>query len=157
VRDLGVLGPVIDWDRLEELARDSRAESCSYWTLRVAASLGGVPVPSEVLASLAPRSPRWLGAALERIVTAEALDLRQEVVPSVQLGRLAWTLAIRPRASGHGASRPWQHREDFGKFTHGTPPLSIARRIRAHLGALPRWARFVAVAAGVNTRSRAHQ
>ncbi|MGH7668259.1 MAG: nucleotidyltransferase domain-containing protein [Gemmatimonadaceae bacterium] len=157
VRDLGVLSPVIDWDRLAEMARASRAESCCYWTLRLAATLGGVPVPSEVLASLAPRSPRWLGAALQRIVTAEALDLRQEFTPSLRLGRFAWSLAIRPRASGHGGSRPWQHREDFGKFAHGLPPLSFARRVRAQLGALPRWARFVAVAAGASTPPRARQ
>lgn len=157
VRDVGTLGASVDWDRLVRLARSTRAESCCYWTLRLAASLGGAPVPPETLASLAPRSPRWLRAALERIVTAEALDLGQEFVPSVQLGRLTWNLAIRPRASGHGAARPWDHRADFGKFTHGVPPLSIVGRIRSQMAAFPRWVRFLAVAAGASASPSGHR
>ncbi len=154
VRDLGALVPAVDWERLVRLARAARAESCCYWTLRLAASLGGVPVPSDVVASLAPRSPRWLRTALERIVTTEALDPRQEFVPSLQLWRFVWTLAIRPGASGHGRARPWAFREDFGKFTHGIPPLSLSRRILVQLAALPYWARVLAVAMGRERPSR---
>ena len=154
VRDLGVLGPAMDWERLVELARRTRSESCCYWTLRLAASLVDLPVPPTVLASLAPRSPRRLLRALDRVVTTEALGPRQEFVPSIQLWRFAWTLAIRPGASGHGRARPWAYREDFGKFTHGVPPLSLWRRFRVQLAALPYWVRFLSVATGRTRRIR---
>ena len=154
IRDLGALSAAVDWERLAQLARATRAESCCYWTLRLAASLGGVPVPSDLLASLAPRLPRRLRTALERIVTTEALDPRQEFVPSIQLWRFVWTLAVRPGASGHGRARPWAYREDFGKFTHGNPPLSLWRRILVQLAALPYWARFLSVAVGRARPSR---
>ncbi len=154
VRDLGVLSPVVDWDRLVRLAHATHAESCCYWPLRLAALLGGVPVPPEVTASLAPRSPAWLRNALVRVVITAALDPRREFVPSIQLWHFAWALAIRPGASGHGAARPWRYREDFGKYTHGIPPLPILQRVRVQLAALPYWARFFGVAIGMGQRRR---
>ncbi len=153
VRDVRVLVPTIDWDRLVDLAQTTRAESCCYWTLRLAAQLGRVPVPDAVLASLAPRRSRWSRQVLERIITVQAMDPRQEFVPSVQLSRLLWTLAIRPRASGHGKARPWRSREDFGKFTHGVPPRGIWPRIRGQLAMLPLWVRFAVVALGLGRSS----
>ncbi len=154
VRDLGVLSPVLDWDRLVRVARAMHAESCCYWPLRLAATLGGVSVPPEVTASLAPRSPAWLRNVLERVVITAALDPRQNFVPSIQLWHLAWTVAIRPAASGHGAARPWRSREDFGKYTHGLPPMSLLRRLQVHLAALPHWAHFFGVAVGMEQRPR---
>lgn len=148
VRDLRVLMPVVGWEGFVRLAHETRAESCCYWPLRLASCLVGLPVPPAVLASLAPRSPRWLRGAVERVVTTSALDPRQEFVPSIQLWRFAWTLAIRPGASGHGRARPWGYRDDFGKYTHGVPRLPVWKRIRVQLAALPEWARFLAVAAG---------
>ncbi len=149
VRDVAVLAPVVDWDRLTALARATRAESSCYWTLRLAKVLGDVEVPPGVLASLAPRSPQWLRRALERIVTTEALDLQEAFVPSVWLGRWTWGLAIRPRASGHGSARPWNFRSEFGKYTQAPPPASFARRIGGQIAMLPDWAHFAGVAAGV--------
>jgi Uncharacterised nucleotidyltransferase len=149
VRDLAVLAPVVDWERLIELARATRAKSSCYWTIRLAMVAAGVAVPPAAVAGLAPWLPEWLRRALQRIVLTEALDPRADFVPSVRLRRLAWALAIRPGASGHGAARPWNFRADFGKYTQGAPPAPLLRRVRGQVALLPGWARFVAIAAGL--------
>lgn len=93
---------------LDELADEARAvcgESAVYWTLRLSAVLGGVPVPEPWLAGLAPAGPgRW--ALLERHLAHQLLPGPGNV-PSVALARLGWAAAIRPGQSGHGRSRPW--------------------------------------------------
>ncbi len=154
VRDLGVLSPLVDWDRVVELAHTTHAESCCYWTLLLATSLSSVPVPRGVLQALQPRSPRWLLGVLRRVITAQALDPRQEFTPSLRLGHLTWELAIRPEAAGHGADRPWAVTADFAKLTHAAPAPTLLRRLEGQVAHFPRWAHFVAVAAGFRWPSK---
>jgi Uncharacterised nucleotidyltransferase len=149
IRDLGVLSPVVDWRRVAELSRAVRAESCCYWTLHLAASLGGVPVPAGVVDSLRPALPRWVMRTVERVVIAQALDPRNAFVPSMRLSRLAWSLAIRPRASGYGRSRPWTTSAEFDRLTNPAARTSVGRRVMSQLRALPSWGRFALVAAGL--------
>ena len=90
-------------DEIVEEARWAGAGSCVYWTLRLAAALGGARVPEPWLAALRPPGAV---AALERHLAHQLLP-GPGVVPSVRLGRLGWTAAIRPGWSGHGGARPW--------------------------------------------------
>ena len=107
-RDLGTLerAGMIDWAELVRVAQCARAGSCCYWTLRLARTMTGLRVPSNVLAALEPTTDRTLHPRLERhLVTAL---LRGEARPlSVRLDRALWTMAVQPGAQGHGASRPW--------------------------------------------------
>jgi hypothetical protein len=148
-RDLGVLAPRVDWPALVALARETRAESCCYWTLRLAASLAGVAVPRDVLRSLAPRWPEPALRALERVIATDAFAARQEFTPSVGMERAAWMLAIRPRASGHGDARPWCTTEGLSRMLHVPPPPSLARRLQHQVAQVPRWMRYLQVLAGI--------
>jgi hypothetical protein len=96
----------IDWTEFVALARDSRAATCCFWTLKLARRLTGATVPDAVLASLSPPYPDFVIRRLERhlVVNLLASDDR---CPSVWLGRKLWETAIAPRWSGHGTSRPW--------------------------------------------------
>jgi hypothetical protein len=97
----------IDWDRFVELARSHRAGTCCFWTLHLARELVGAPVPEEILNALRPKLPGIAVRVLERHL---ALILLPSITscPSVTLRRMMWMAGILPRASGHGASRPWQ-------------------------------------------------
>lgn len=102
---------------LDEVVEEAWAvggASAAYWTMRLAATLGEVPVPEPWLAGLAGGAGGGAGGGggavrgglLERHL-AHQLAPGPGNVPSVALARLAWRLAIRPGRSGHGGSRPW--------------------------------------------------
>ena len=56
----------VDWPRFVELARQTKADTCAYWTLRLARSLSRIPVPDEVLAELKPPLSDYMLRWLER-------------------------------------------------------------------------------------------
>jgi hypothetical protein len=87
-------------------ARQARAGSCCYWTLRLGRQLLGVPVPDAMLAALAPRHPAWMLDLLERHFAAQS-GLLATPCPSVRLRRALWSAAVEPGRNGHGAARPW--------------------------------------------------
>ncbi len=149
IRDLGALAPSVDWSRFAELARTTHAESCCYWTLRLAADLGRVPVPEALLRKLAPGMPEIVRRALARIIAANALAPRGDFTPSVRLSRLAWALALRPRAAGHGTARPWAATEGFAKVVRQAPPQPLFRRATGQLAQVRRWVRYVEVLVGI--------
>jgi hypothetical protein len=97
----------IDWAEFNTLARESRAATCCYWTLRLARRLMGAAVPDATLNVLRPPYPEFIVNRLERYLLV-ALVPSANRCPSVRLSRLLWEIAIAPRWSGHGASRPWQ-------------------------------------------------
>jgi hypothetical protein len=106
-RDLHVVArQEVDWPAFTSAARAARAATCCYWTLRLAARCGGVPIPAAVLEELRPRQ----GAAgldlIERHLAANLLPGRH-ACPSVGMLRWMWEAAIRPTESGHGTIRPW--------------------------------------------------
>lgn len=92
-------------DEIVEAARSSGGASAVYWTLRLSAVLGEVPVPEEWLTGLA--SGGWGESALVERHLAHQLLPGPGNVPSVALGRRGWEAALRPGRSGHGAARPW--------------------------------------------------
>ncbi len=94
------------WKRFLELTRTTAGGGCCYWTLRLAKVGAGLPVPDEVLEGLPGKPGRRLGAALERHFFAQLFDPKVAGTP-VTLRKLLWQLAVRPRRSGLGKSRPW--------------------------------------------------
>ena len=95
------------WERLVDLARESRATTCCFWTLRLARNLVGVQVPDDVLRALRPPLPEFFLDGCERHYALQLFPTESRC-PSVWLSRRLWELGIAPRWSGHGSSRPWQ-------------------------------------------------
>ncbi|MGI9179644.1 MAG: nucleotidyltransferase family protein [Longimicrobiaceae bacterium] len=135
------------WDEFTRLARETRAASCCYWTLRLARNLVGVEVPEEVLKSLQPPLPERVLPGLERHFTHEMLPT-ESVCPSVRVGYAAWELAIRPEWSGHGAVRPWSRVPHFTEGIATEPAAHGGQKLVAHLRKLSAWGRYLRTLAG---------
>lgn len=104
----------VNWDELVELSRASRSVTSLYWTLRLARRLAGLEVPEGVLERLKPAGPEIILRFLERhyltLVTPSIAEC-----PSNRLQWALWEWGMRPRASGHGSSRPWSRSALFSK------------------------------------------
>ncbi len=123
----------VDWALCESRARAARATTCVYWTLRLAHRLAGVDVPAAALRAMEPPTPGFVLDRLERYFTWQIAEGR--ACPSVRLGELIWSAALRPRWSGHGNARPWQNPEMSIWLTDGlTAPRSAARRLAESVG-----------------------
>jgi hypothetical protein len=111
LRDIGALTErsPFDWDACVARAREARAASCVYWTLRLAKTMANIDVPQSALSSLQPPSPAVLLTRLERYFVWQVSGGR--ACPSVRLGALLWSTALRPGWSGHGRARPWKNPE----------------------------------------------
>ncbi|MFL5620532.1 MAG: nucleotidyltransferase family protein [Gemmatimonadaceae bacterium] len=123
-----------DWPTLVRKARAARGATCCYWTLRLARDLAGVQLPPDVLAQLSPRLPERVLRALTRYFAEHALPNPDLLVSSVSLSRALWTLGVRPRAQGHGPSRPWLDTEEWVRVPGGmrNTRTSAARRFLQH-------------------------
>jgi hypothetical protein len=97
----------VDWDDFLAVAHETRAATCSYWTLRLARVLADIAVPERVLEALRPPRPRGLEGMIERHFVACLLPPESRC-PSERIGEWFWEAAIRPRWSGHRNVRPWQ-------------------------------------------------
>ena len=129
----------VQWPVVVEKARAARGATCCYWTLRLARDLAGVHVPPEVLAALSPRLPERVLRALTRYFADHALPTPDLLLSSVSLSRALWTLGVRPRAQGHGTSRPWLDTEEWVRVPGGmrTTRTSATRRfLRQSFGLL---------------------
>ena len=126
----------IDWDALIRKAKASRGATCCYWTLRLARDLACVEIPADVLGALAPRLPQRVLRSLARYYAAHALPNPDLMVNSVSLSRAMWSLGVRPRAQGHGSSRPWLDTEEWVRTPGGgrmqKARTSAARRLIQH-------------------------
>lgn len=96
------------WPRFLEVVRPTRGASACYWALRLAAAAASIDVPRDVLNTLRPSFPSALGVCLERHFLAQSAlaDAPAEKL-SQRVREFLWDTAVRPRASGHGAVRPW--------------------------------------------------
>ena len=119
----------VHWSALVELARDARAASCCYWTLRLARAAALVPVPGGVLAELRPRGSDARLGVLERHFLAGLLP-DGRACPSVRVARSAWTAALQPEREGHGAARPWTFERAPGDGSGPGAMRRAARRLR---------------------------
>jgi hypothetical protein len=96
----------IDWDAFADHARRYQAETCCYWTLRLARTITDAPIPDTVCEVLRPRYPgavlSWLEQRYLRLMLpGEAL------VRSVRFNRMVWQLGINPKRNGLDQRLPW--------------------------------------------------
>lgn len=123
----------VDWELCAARARQARATTCVYWTLRLAQRMAGVEVPAAALSAMAPPTPAVVLGRLERYFVWRVAEGRE--CPSVRLGELLWSAAMRPRWSGHGDARPWKNPEASVWVTDGVaPPRSARRRLAESVG-----------------------
>ena len=113
-RDLDALSVanVLDWREFTTVAKQWRASSCCYWTLRLAGALSGLSVPQEIMCELRPALPDFVLRSLTHHFV-RALTRAAAACPSVRLNEVLWTLAMQPRLNGHGGARPWQMSGDL--------------------------------------------
>jgi hypothetical protein len=131
-RDLATLieRGMLNLDHLAEEAIVWRAATCTYWTLRLGSRLAGLPVPATVLLRLKPPLPEAVLSRLERHFLCQLLD-RSDCCPSITMARALWSLAICPRQSGHGETRPWLASPELSVARTAFHRVSIADRGRA--------------------------
>jgi len=137
----------LDWDKFLAEARRHRAESASYWTLRMAERLAGAVPPDTVMQRLSVSTPSRWRSICERHAAREMFPLPDRC-PSEWLRRFLWTQAIQPRSAGHGSARPWllddmspENMDPEGREG------GMVRTVR-HLPRLGAWWRYVRVLAG---------
>ncbi len=94
--------PGFSWEALVRTAREAKALTVCYWTLRLAHHMSGLTVPTAVLAQLAPPTPEWLRTRLARHFVSDLAMGEGPTSPSVRLSNWLWRAALRPEWSGHG-------------------------------------------------------
>ncbi len=135
-------GTGFDWDRFVRTALAAKAGTCCYWTLRLGRRLSGIAPPAGVLEQLAPPTPAWLCAVLERHFIAAIAFGESQGSPSVQMTRLLWRTALRPHWSGHRAPGRYdpEHRWERARGTQSDETLP--QRVVRHLASYRDWWRF---------------
>ncbi len=110
-RDIAALArlPDVEWGRFIDLAHRSRAATCCYWTLWLAGSTMGCPVPIDVMGKLRPRLGHRTQSVLERHFIFGLLPTAH-LCRSKLLRNALWRAGMLPGRSGHGAARPWHQR-----------------------------------------------
>lgn len=129
----------VDWAAFCRAAHESRAASCCYWTLRLAARYAGVAVPPDVLQQLQPPGSSRLHQRLENHLAANLLP-GNSVCPSMLVFRRMWELAIRPGWSGHGRVRPWH---ETPREAPAAGPRPVGRRLHDQVRKLAFWRRYL--------------
>lgn len=99
-------GARLQWARFLALARESRGGTACYWTLQLASSVGGAPVPQGALGALTPSLPAWAARWVQGRLVRQLLPLGRR--SSVRVQRGVWRMALQPVRAGHGRSRPWR-------------------------------------------------
>lgn len=146
VRDVDALAAGgLDWAAFVREARAARAGTACYWALRLAAALGGVPVPDSALEGLAPRQPELVRARLLRHLVLQSLEVSP--CPSRLLRQGLWRAMIQPGREGHGRSRPWARNAEFGAPAREARGTGALRRLR-QLRQLPAVVRYLGRALG---------
>ncbi len=140
-RDLAALESTgrFSWNRLIEVARQTSAETCCYWTLRLAKSLGGLAVPDAVLREMAPPINEPFLSLLERHFSQ--LVLRSpRACPSVALRYRLWAFALQTTWSVNEESLQW----DIEARAATVPRMQIVRRLGSHLQRTRQWSLYLA-------------
>jgi hypothetical protein len=124
-----VADPGFTWERFLELVRQTRGGTCCYWTLRLAKSWTGLPVPQEVLDQLSGPRRNAIEVILERHFFALLYDPAAATIP-IRLRHFFWEVGMRPRWSGLGKARPWKLQSPTVRRpadpTGGQSPRSLA-------------------------------
>ena len=140
-RDLAALESSgrFSWTRLVEVARQTGAEACCYWTVRLARSLTGLAVPEEVLRELAPPISEPFLSLLEEHFSQ--LVLRSErACPSVALRYRLWAFGLQDSSSVKEESLQWDAE------VRANPPRRprVLRRVASHVQRVRQWSLYLA-------------
>lgn len=120
----------LDWDEFVSLAKEAAAETCCYWTLRLAARATDADVPPRVLRALKPSGPDALLDILERHYLINLLS-GGHGGPSVALGRRLWRLGVQRGPGSAGIDLP-----------SSPAAMGVGKRVAHHLKQLPEWYRY---------------
>ena len=134
--------PDFNWDRFTEAALEVKAGTTCYWTLRLAQTMAGIPVPEWVLARLAPPTSSMICNALERHFIAQIAPGEGPVSPSVKLTRLLWRTALRPDWSGHKNPGRYDPEQKWAKAYGTASTETRAQRILRHARGIGDWIHF---------------
>lgn len=140
-----VAQPGFSWDRFLAVARAARALTAAYWTLRLARQMCGLAIPPGVLDALAPPTPEFARAAIERHFIAALVPGEAPPSPSIGVSRLLWRAALRPRWSGHRTPGRWDPERKWERALHGTAPEPLLARVRRHGAGVRQWWEFVSL------------
>jgi hypothetical protein len=142
-RDVAALTrPGFDWNAFVATAVENRAETCCYWTLRLARDLMGVEVPGSALAALRPPLPEFVLTRLERHFVTQLFPTEPEC-PSLAVEKLMWELGVMPRWSGHGSVRPWDEADSRLEKRRPAAASTGASKAVRQFRNLERWSRYV--------------
>jgi hypothetical protein len=133
VRDLDALvtDPALRTSELARLVHDARGETCVYWTCALMEEITGRALP--VVPVRGPQIRRGpLHAWVLRHLLLEAAHA-PEVPGTRRLARVLWSLAVRPRASGHGSARPWTDEERWLDPSEAAQPETWGDRFSGFL------------------------
>jgi hypothetical protein len=139
-RDLAALESTgqFSWKRLIEVARQAGAETCCYWTLRLAQSLAGLPVPTTVLKELVPPINEPFLSLLEE-------HFSQLVVRS---DRACPSVSLRFRLWAYGLQTNWLLNEHVpgwdGQPRTALRRTSLARRLASQVHRTREWSLYLA-------------
>jgi hypothetical protein len=139
-RDLAALESSgnFSWTRFLEVAQQTRAEACCYWTVRLAQSLTGLAVPEEVLTKLSPPLSEPFLSLLEEHFSQ--LVVRSEhACPSVTLRYRLWAFALQTGSSVHEESLQWDAEVRASPRRRARP----LRRIASHVQRVRRWSLYL--------------
>jgi putative nucleotidyltransferase-like protein len=129
----------VPWGEFVDLAGESRAATCAYWTLRLTRRLTGAAVPDQVLEALHPPRPESRLAKLERHYVSSFFPSAPGC-PSIWLAQRLWEAGILPQQSGHGSARPWQvSKRWLAGSEEAAPPQPRFRTLWARLRKVPEW------------------
>jgi hypothetical protein len=147
LRDVNVLlvSPSFDWEDALDLAERTRGGTSCYWTLRLVSGLTGTSVPASVLDRLRPPGSSLILGRIEKHFLHQLFPTCSRC-PSVTLGQLAWRCGVRPRWSGHGRVRPWDHNAEFADPVERPP--TVGGRFAAHLRRRPQWHAYLRAVGG---------
>jgi len=139
-RDLATLEATgkFSWTQLIDAARRARAETCCYWTARLARSVGGVKVPDSVLKALAPPVAEPLLSLLEEHFSQLVLRSKR-ACPSVALRARLWAFALRTKSVATQESP----RENVDVGGNASPRMLAVRRLGSHLQRTRQWSQYI--------------
>jgi hypothetical protein len=134
--------PDFSWERFTETALAVKAGTTCFWTLRLAQTMAGIPIPERVLARLAPPTPNIVCRALERHFIAQIAPGEGPVSPSVKLTRLLWRMALRPGWSGHANPGRYDPEQKWAKAYGTASTETRTQRWMRHARGIGEWTRF---------------
>jgi hypothetical protein len=134
-------------EELVPAARATGTDSCCYWTLRIARSAAGAPVPDAILADLRPALPELVLGRLERHIVLHLLPLANQC-PSARTSKLLHRLAIGRDKTSEEAMEILGVSPEYALPETARQPASMGTRIGNQLRHVAVWRRYLGTVLG---------